>query len=192
MSTLKVGTIQDHTNSTTAITIDSSGFVNLPVNNNITIFGLNSNTAITSNTPSTITGWTRFDNQNTYGFKQVGTAMSESGGFFTTSKLGVYRVEAEVYYYRASSPGARYVQVDLCFTPNGQSEVAGDISDNVPYTNSDYTYNLANRLRYYNFNHVNDKVRLRVGTSNNITIKGSGASDYDTQIMFTWVAPPVT
>lgn len=190
MSTLRVGTIQS-TTANTALTIDSAGVVDLSANNNVTVFTLTSQTSITSTTPSTITGWTRLDNQNTFGFKQVGTAMSESSGFFTTSKLGVYRVEAEVHYYRAGSPGARYNQIDLMFTPNGQSEVGNDIYDNVPYTNNDYTYNLANRLRYYNFNHLNDKVRLRIGTSNNITVKGGGGSEYDTQIMFTWVAPPV-
>ena len=189
-STLKVQNIA-HTGGTNALAIDSAGIVDLSVNNNITIFTLTTTTNITSSTPSTITGWTQLNNQNTFGFKQVGTAMTESSGFFTTSKLGVYRVEAEVHYYRASSPGARYNQIDLMFTPNGQSEVGNDIYDNVPYTNSDYTYNLANRLRYYNFNHANDKVRLRIGTSNNITIKAGGGSEYDTQIMFTWVAPPV-
>ena len=190
MSTLKVGTIQS-TTANTALTIDNAGTVDFPVNNNVTVFTLTSQTSITTNAPVTITGWTRLNNQNTFGFKQVGTAMSESNGFFTTSKLGVYRVESEVHYFRAGSPGARYNQIDLMFTPNGQSEVGNDIYDNVAYTNNDYTYNLANRLRYYNFNHLNDKVRLRVGTSNNITIKAGGGSEYDTQIMFTWVAPPV-
>ena len=189
-STLKVNTIA-HSGGTTSMTIDSAGIVDLSVNNNITIFGLTSNTAITSATPATITGWTQFNSQNTFGFKQVGTAMTESSGFFTTSKLGVYRVEADVNYYRASSPGARYNQIDLMFTPNGQSEVGGDAYNFVDYVNSDTTYNLANRLRYYNFNHANDKVRLRIGSSNNITVKGGGGSDFDTQIMFTWVAPPV-
>jgi len=189
MSTLRVNTIQNET-GTTGLTIDSGGQVALPQNQNITQFGLTSNTNITSSTPSTITGWTQFNNQTTYGFKQVGTAISESSGVFTASKLGVYRVYCEVHYYRASSPGARYVQVDLAFTPNGGSLIAGDIYNNVPYTNSDYTYNLSNRLRFYNFNHANDSVLLRVGTSNNITIKGTGGSDFDTQIMFEWVAPP--
>ena len=36
MSTLKVGTIQDHANSTTALTIDSSGKVDAPVLGSLT------------------------------------------------------------------------------------------------------------------------------------------------------------
>ena len=36
MSTLKVGTIQDHANSNTAITIDSSGRVTMPQSPNFT------------------------------------------------------------------------------------------------------------------------------------------------------------
>ena len=184
-STLKVNTIQ-HTGGTSAMTIDSAGTIDFPVNNNITQFGLNSNTSITSSTPSTITGWVQLNNQTTHGFKQVGTAISQSNGIFTASRLGVYRVYCEVHYFRTASPGVRYVQVDLAFTPNGGSLIAGDIYNNVPYTN-----NLSNRLRYYNFNHANDAVLLRVGTSNNITIKGTGGSDFDTQIMFEWVAPPV-
>ena len=47
-----------------------------------------------------------------------------------------------------------------------------------------------NRTRYYNFNHANDKVRIRVAASASVLIQGSGASNFDTQIMFEWVAPP--
>ena len=188
MSTLKVQEIQ-HTGGTTGLTIDSGGQVALPQNQNITYFGFNTQTNITSTTPATLTTWTRYNNQTTYGFKQVGTAISESSGVFTASKLGVYKVIAEVHFFRDSSPSARYVRIDLMFRPNGQSYIGGDIYDNVPYSNSDTTYNVAHRVRYYNFNHTSDSLVLQAAASNNITIKGASA-EHDTQLSFEWVAPP--
>ena len=180
MSILKVDTLQPATGST----------VDFPNNNNITIFGLTSQTTITSTSYSTLTGWTKFTTQNTHGFKPIGATINESSGYFTPTKLGLYRITADLHIYRGSSPSARWFGADLEFTMNGGTVISGDVYDNVPYSNSNTTYNLIHRIRYYNFNHANDKVRLRVSTSNNVTIKASGASDFDTQIMFEWVAPP--
>ena len=90
----------------------------------------------------------------------------------------------------SSSSGIRWIEIDLAFTPNGQSEIGGDVYNNFGYEQSDTTYGLGNRIRYYNFNHANDKVRIRVAASASVLIQGSGASNFDTQIMFEWVAPP--
>jgi len=189
-STLKVNTIQ-HTGGTSALTIDSAGTIDFPVNTNITIFGLTTQTAITSTSLSTLTGWTKFNSQSVHGFKPYGSTINESSGYFTPVKLGLYKLELDLHIFRGSSPSARWFQADLEFTPNGGSVIAGDVYDNVPYSNSDTTYHLLHRHKYYNFNHANDKVRVRVAASNNVTIKASGASDFDSQLVFRWVAPPV-
>jgi len=188
-SELQVDAIK-HSGGTSALTIDSAGTVDFPVNNCITIFGLTTQTSVSSNQQATVTGWSKLNSQSNHGFKPIGATVNESSGYFTPTKLGIYKVEADIHMYNNNSTGARWVQLDLAFTPNGGSEIAGDVYNNIPYLQSDTTYNLANRQRFYNFNHANDKVRLRIAVSNSITLKASGASDFDTQIMFTWLAPP--
>ena len=189
-SVLKVDAIQN-TSGTSALSIDSAGTVNFPVNNNIAIFGLTSNATVSSTSLSTLTGWSQFNSQNTHGFKPVGATVSESSGYFTPSKLGLYRIQADFNMYNnSSSSGIRWIQIDLAFTPNGQSEIGGDQYTFIGYEQSDTTYMVANRIRYYNFNHANDKVRIRVAASASTLIQGAGASNFDTQIMFEWVAPP--
>ena len=189
-SVLKVDAIQN-TSGTSALSIDSAGTVDFPVNNNITIFGLTSNVTVSSTSLSTLTGWSQLNSQNTHGFKPVGATVSESSGYFTPSKLGLYKIQADINMYNnSSSSGIRWIEIDLAFTPNGQSEIGGDVYNNIGYEQSDTTYALGHRVRYYNFNHANDKVRIKVAASASIVIQGSAASSFDTQIMFEWVAPP--
>mgnify|MGYP001162142926 FL=1 len=177
-----------HSGGTSALTIDSAGVVDLSVNNNVTIYGLNANQTISSSTPSTITNWTQLNNQTSFGIKQVGTAMGVSSGVFSTSRLGVYRIITQLNCYIQSS-AVRYIQQDLRFTPNGGSMIAGDYYHSLGYHQSDYTYGTFTRLHYYNFNHANDNVVMQVGCSGTVYLKGS--SGYDTFICFEWVAPPV-
>mgnify|MGYP001253076060 CR=1 FL=1 len=190
-STLKVQNIA-HTGGTNALAIDSAGTVDFPVNNNVSIFGLTSSVTINSSSLSTLTGWSVINSQNSHGFKTLGSTVNESSGFFTPTKLGLYRIDADFNMYNnSSSSGVRWIEIDLAFTPNGQSEIGGDVYNNFGYLQSDTTYGLANRTRFYNFNHANDKVRIRVASSAAILLQGNGASNFDTQIMFTWLSPPV-
>ena len=189
-SVLKVDAIQN-TSGTSALSIDSAGTVDFPVNNNITIFGLTSNVTVSSTSLSTLTGWSQLNSQNTHGFKPVGATVSESSGYFTPSKLGLYKIQADINMYNnSSSSGIRWIEIDLAFTPNGQSEIGGDQYNFIGYEQSDTTYMTGNRVRYYNFNNAGDKVRIRVASSASVLIQGTGASNFDTQIMFEWVAPP--
>ena len=185
-SVLKVDAIQN-TAGTSALTIDSGGQVALPQNDNITQFQLTSSQTVNSTTPATLTGWTQMNNQNTYGFKQVGSAISESSGVFTANKLGLYRVYAEVHW--SATNDVRYIQIDLKFRPNGQSFIGGDIYNFIALAQSDSTYMCANRMRYYNFNHTNDQCILQVASSASCSLRGA-SSDFDTMICFEWLAPP--
>ena len=188
-SILKVDAIQN-TAGTSAVSIDSAGTVDFPVNNNITIFGLTAQSSITSTSLATITGWSKFDSQTNHAFKPIGSTVNESSGYFTPTKLGLYRIDADFNLLANVSGGVRWIEIDLKFTPNGQSEIGGDTYNSLSYSQSDANYHLANRTRFYNFNHANDKVRAVIAASATTTLKGSGASDFDTQIMFTWLAPP--
>ena len=189
-STLKVNTIQ-HTGGTTGLTVDSSGIVDLSVNNNITMFTKNGNQDTSSQSPVTITGWAQMNSQSTFGYKQLGTAFSENSGTFTTTRLGVYRVYVEYHIQTLASAGSRYIQLDTKFTPNGGSAIGGDIYGSTGYFNSDTTYDQHTRTRIYNFNHTNDSVQFRVGSFQNIRIRGGGDTEFDTLVLFEWLAPPV-
>ena len=187
MSTLKVQEIQ-HTGGTTGMTIASDGQVDLSQNNNVSMFGLQANQSINSTTPATLTNWGQMNSQNTYGYKQVGSAMSVSSGVFTTTKLGLYRVYCEAHISAATD--VRYIQVDLKFKPNGGSFIGGDIYDFLAVAESTTTYVTLNRTRYYNFNHAGDECKLIVGSSQSLQINGA-TNDFDTMICFEWIAPPV-
>ena len=84
-SIIGVETLQ-HTNGTTAATIDSSGKVTLP-NNPVCIdqYRINSSASV----DGTITTWEQVDDAS---FSTVGTSMSVSSGVFTFPHTGVYRV----------------------------------------------------------------------------------------------------
>ena len=178
MSILKVDTINEKT---------SGNGVDFPDNNNVTQFQLTSSQTVNSTTPATLTGWTQMNNQNTYGFKQVGSAISESSGVFTANKLGLYRVYSEIHFSAATD--VRYIQADLKFRPNGQSFIGGDIYNFIALAQSDSTYMCANRMRYYNFNHTGDQCILQVASSASASLRGA-SSDFDTMICFEWLSPP--
>ena len=65
MSTLKVGTIQDHANSNTAITISSSGEVGQP-QMTISMFGTSADASVSSGT-AVIANWVSLN--NSFSFK---------------------------------------------------------------------------------------------------------------------------
>ena len=188
-STLKVNTIQ-HTGGTTGMTIDSAGIVDLSVNNNITMFTKNGNQDTSSASAVTITGWSQMNSQSNFGFQQVGTAWTESSGTFKTSRLGVYRVYLECHIQTLANAGTRYIQLDITYTPNGGSLIGGDIYSNTPYT-GDITYDLHTRCKLYNITHVDDAITTRIGSVQNIRVRGADANDFDTTLMFEWLAPPV-
>tara|TARA_R100000353_G_scaffold8237_1_gene9838 strand:- start:971 stop:1540 length:570 start_codon:yes stop_codon:yes gene_type:complete len=189
MSNLLVQNIK-HTNGTTAMTVDSAGIVDVPVNNNITQFTKNGNQDTSSASAVTMTGWSQMNSQSNFGFQQVGTAWTESSGSFKTSRLGVYRVYLECHIQTLTSTGPRYIQLDITYTPNGGSLVGGDIYSNTPYT-GDTTYDVHTRCKYYNITHVDDVILTRIGSVQNIRVRGGGATEFDTTLMFEWLAPPV-
>ncbi len=173
---------------TTGMTIGSGGHVDLPQNNNVSMFGLQANQTVTGGASSTITNWAQMNSQTNYGYKQVGSAMSVSSGMFTTTKLGLYRVYCEAHF--SCGNDSRWIQVDLKFIPNGGSAIGGDLYENVHVSESSSTYLVANRMRYFNFNHTGDQCYMYVGSSQTIELRGA-ANDFDTWIGFEWIAPAV-
>ena len=96
MSTLKVGTIQDHSNSTTALTIDSSGKVNAPVlgtlTRNVVSFQATGPTSYESYSADDIMN---YNNVTSGGFHDnTGGNYSTSNKEFTCAIAGLYHFEA--------------------------------------------------------------------------------------------------
>ena len=187
VSTIKVDNIHN-TSGTTGLTIDNSGHVNLPSSNHITGFYNNTTFQVSSGSFTYMTNWTKM-NSTFFGFPNVGTEFSHSGGNFTTTKPGIYKVTLELHMNSAND--ARWIDLRLLFTPNGGSAVGGDLYDHVGIVSNDTTYHTAHRIRYFNFTHANDKVQIGTQTVAALNIRG-GSNEYDTVIYFEWVGPPVT
>ena len=109
MSTLKVGTIQDHANSITAMTIDSSGRVFQPAKPMMSVRGYSSttgNSAVFTHFQE-ITGWSETD---------VNIGGGLSNGRFVAPVTGNYHIEG--WSHRGSSYDYRGFQM---FVYNGSS-----------------------------------------------------------------------
>ena len=103
MSTLKVGTIQDHSNSITAMTIDSSGRVTTPARPAFKVYMTGNQSAPSSNTFTTL----QFNAEN----YDIGSNFNTSNYTFTTPVAGIY------YFYTSYS-----------YVANTGSEASGIIS----------------------------------------------------------------
>ena len=191
---LIVGTIETQNikfdSDTTGMTINDSGIVDMAVNNNITLFTKNGNIDTASASAVTMTGWSQANSQSNFGFQQVGTTWTESSGSFKTTRLGVYRVYLECHIQTLTSTGPRYIQLDITYTPNGGSLIGGDIYSNTPYT-GDTTYDMHTRSKVFNITHADDAITTRIGSVQSIRVRGADANDFDTTLMFEWLAPPV-
>lgn len=91
MSTLKVGTIQDHTNSNTAISIDSSGRVTQPALPVFFAHGSESGYQASASSNTKISGW---DGGGTLRIVQGG--MTYSSGTVTVPVTGIYEVTGSI------------------------------------------------------------------------------------------------
>jgi len=105
MSTLKVGTIQDHTNSNTAISIDSSGRVTTPAR---PAFHTNAKPASVSNGATVIWTSTLFNISSSY---------STSTGKFTAPITGIYQFNVNLFF-TSFNPA----QIRIFKTPAGGSD----------------------------------------------------------------------
>ena len=106
MSTLKVGTIQDHANSITAMTIDSSGRVLMPAQPSFFTFNMN----FPNGTSGIATGGTIDHN--------IGSHYNSSNGKFTAPITGRYMFIGASQYYNAAGGGSNQYQTSL-FVKNG-------------------------------------------------------------------------
>ena len=109
MSTLKVGTIQDHANSITAMTIDSSGRVSRPV---LPAWRVQLASAQNISAASAVVTW---DNSSSAGcFIQGGCTLSS--GVVTVPVAGVYQINATV---RKQNINGTYIEMYMRINTSG-------------------------------------------------------------------------
>ena len=94
-SELGVQTIQ-HTNGTDAMTIDSSGRVNMPNTIMVDMYRMTSDVTVNA---TTITAWEQVDDAS---YSSVGSTMSVSSGIFTFPTTGLYRITHTVRGFSSS------------------------------------------------------------------------------------------
>ena len=108
MSTLKVGTIQDHTNSNNALVIDSSGRVTQPVKPAWSVEGI---TGTLSN-GSVLNFANSSNGTDTFSFVQGGVVWSGASDYkITVPVTGIYMVNVGINCRSTSSSNATTVQL---------------------------------------------------------------------------------
>ena len=143
-SIIGVETLQ-HTNGTTAATIDSSGKVTLP-NTPVCIDQYRITTSVTSD--GIITAWEQVDDAQ---FSSGGTSMSLSSGVFTFPHTGLYRIfcfanptqvsgdsSVNMEIAVSSNSGSTYNALALAISgqPNQQSSMSAEAFVNVTDTST--------------------------------------------------------
>tara|TARA_B100000575_G_C23094798_1_gene631366 strand:- start:39 stop:551 length:513 start_codon:yes stop_codon:yes gene_type:complete len=137
MSTLKVGTIQDHTNSTTAMTIDDAGRILTPARPAWRL-QLNSSQSISGS----LAGIVAWDNSSTNGnFIQGGCTLSS--GAITVPISGIYQINCST---RFESVGGAYIEQYMRVNGNGSHRayhITGDPLDNYHSVSMGHLFKLA-------------------------------------------------
>ena len=187
MSTLKVGTIQDHQNSNTAISIDSGGRVALS-QNLVETWALNS--SFTCSSSDNIVG-----NTTNSTWRKVTTApiadrggnmtVSNSNGQFTFPHTGVFRVMCQLNII-GDGAADNNVQNEIDYSTNSGSSFS-DIG--LQARGGDYraggAYTLVNEAIFNVTNASTFRLRINLGSATGVTCTG-GSSDGDiyTKIIF--------
>jgi len=158
MSTLKVGTIQDHANSNTAISIDSSGRVTQPAKPAWRL-QLNNNQSISGSTSAVVT----WDNSSTNGnFIQGGCTLSS--GAITVPVAGVYHINASV---RFQNVGGIYIEQYMRVNGDGSHRsyhITGDPYDTYHSVSMGHTFKLS----------ANDVFDIQVNAQNDTNYQIAG------------------
>ena len=156
MSTLKVGTIQDHANSNTAISIDSSGRVTKPVNPAWRAQLSSAQNSSSSN--SFVVNWN--DTSSDGCFLQGGCTLSS--GLLTVPIAGVYQVNVNVRFANTSST---YLEVYMKInnTDHQSYHLIGD-----PYGS-------------YHSASMGSSFKLSASDNIRILVNAQGDTDYDIQ-----------
>jgi len=105
-STLKVDTIQNISSGNTAMTIDTSGDINV-TNADLDWYQLKSHHTTNNTVLGTISnGWGRVSSSSPHFFTKIGTGVTNSSGVFSFPRAGVWQITLELQFQSDVSDGS--------------------------------------------------------------------------------------
>tara|TARA_B100000287_G_C20289257_1_gene645261 strand:- start:93 stop:644 length:552 start_codon:yes stop_codon:yes gene_type:complete len=182
MSVLKVNEIQ-HTNGTTALTLDTNG--NIIESNNELSWWHKTAASETISSTTLLDDWTEISDGN--GFKRIGGAFTVSSGIWTFPRTGVYRIEAQFAF--SGTDATRYASGFISFSNNSGSSYDNlvfyrDLND----SGSNTVYSHITTTRYVNITNTGThKVKFQFEAASAVALRGSMS---ETAVVFQRIAPP--
>ena len=171
MSTLKVGTIQDHANSITAISIDSAGRVTMPARPAFavhleTTVALDGNNGWGSTHGSNSLSSGSWNWQTTHGGYNIGSHWNSSTNKFTAPIAGLYSFSASMVMAAAGNNVTfRFVQAG----GTSSSRYPGTTFDSAGHSGADSSHTVQFLMA------VNDTVDLQVGYARTNSVEGDSS-----------------
>ena len=171
MSILKVGTIQDQSNSNTAISIDNSGRVNIP---KIPAFQARGYGTFSSSVSPSVNGVTIGSSYDViYNYQSVDVnrdiAFNNSTGIYTVPVAGLYHIQAGVGYKSSSN----YLALLLFATSSDHAERG-------------YLKTWANNYNNHTGRHMGGIVQASVGQEFALAMSDSYSNPSNSQISYLW------
>ena len=171
MSILKVGTIQDQSNSNTAISIDNSGRVNIP---KIPAFQARGYGTFSSSVSPSVNGVTVGSSYDViYNYQSVDvnrdSAFNNSTGIYTVPVAGLYHIQGGVGYKSSSN----YLALLLFATSSDHAERG-------------YLKTWANNDNNHTGRHMGGIVQASVGQEFALAMSDSYSNPSNSQISYLW------
>lgn len=168
-SIIGVETLQ-HTNGTTAATIDSSGKVSFPNTvPELDIWKQTQNTSVSHGGDDITTNWAR----HTSNWEKLGTGVSEASGVFTFPSTGKWKVCFSVNYQTSSN--SSYLGGYIYLSTNNGS-VYGVVADGFGAADHSGAYEQVLLEAYIDVTSASDfKVKFRRDNDGSATLRGSSS-----------------
>ena len=168
---VSVGTIKDSSGTTTAMTIDASGLVNMPVTTSAQEFRLTADKIGSGTSPTVLTGW----EENDTDYQAINSYWSESSGVFSCSQTGIYTASWTLVVKGASGNDAFDPAIQISTDSGSNYNTRAQCWEYVG--TSDYGATIGNTFMFKVSDTSTFRLRYMESITNNIftgtTIKGS-------------------
>ena len=175
---LEVANIKDSTGTNTAMTIDSSGHVNL--NQNLIEYWYFGGTDATLSSTNVLSNWDR-DTRTRIASRN--TSITESSGVFTFPHNGIYKITLALIGY-ASPAGRPYLGAGLQLSTDSGSNFTTYLTQytNAPNTNNHFSVTAVLPL---DITASTDRFRITYVSGGSATIRGYGSNEANsTRVLF--------
>ena len=190
-SILKVNTIQDATNSNTALSISSTGEIE-QTQMTIAMFAPSDNDSVSSGTivmgSSSHVAWMSMHNDSDFPFKQIGSPPTfDSNGIFTFPSTGVYEIHHVVGWYSTSDNAYAGTSIEISQNSGGAYSASWHYSQLENYGATGYAS--ANAFMLTNVTDASTfRARFRLDHASSINVRNK----YYSRTIFKKIAPVQT